>query len=201
MIGSEIITRFNLQVDDSSELSDTEALALANEVYDDICNDRPWEWLRKTYTGTTSASVPYIALPADFKAVMANDENSAVVFVGTTRDEYTIVPYADRNTYRNIGGYAYIDLVNSRLVFTLQPSSARAVEYDYVKVQDALTTTTSPLFRLGFHKIIPYGMAAAFNPIEQTDKANSYQPENQDKYDNVLADMAMEDAHTKLVNM
>jgi hypothetical protein len=40
---------------------------LLNDVYGDICDDRDWEWLKATATGTTSTTVPYIALPADFK--------------------------------------------------------------------------------------------------------------------------------------
>lgn len=198
MTGTEIITRFNLQIDDSSELSDGEALDLANEVYEDICNDRPWEWLRATATGTMSLSVPYIALPSDFKKVMPNDMNEAVVFVGTLRTPYRVVSYANRHEYRDQYGYCYIDVPNARLVFTKQPTVADAIEYDYVKVQTALTTGTSPLFREGFHKIIPYGMAAAFNPIEHTDKAESYQRENQQKYNDLLSDMANEDAEIKV---
>lgn len=203
MTGTEIITRFNLQIDDASELSDTEALALANEVYDDIANDRPWEWLRASFSGSTSTSVAYIALPSDFKAMMASyttpdGELVPAVFVGTTYDPYLIIPYSQRMNYLNTDGYAYIDPINSRLVFCLQPVTVKAAIYDYVKVHTALTTGTSPLFRAGLHKIIPYGMAAAFNPIEGTDKNISYQGENQKKYDDILTDMQIEDAQAKL---
>lgn len=40
MDGNAIIARFNLQTDQSSELSDTESLALAQEIYQEIQNDR-----------------------------------------------------------------------------------------------------------------------------------------------------------------
>ena len=198
MTGDDIITRFNLQVDDSSELSDIEALDLANEVYEDICNDRPWEWLRATYTGVQSASLPYVALPADFKKIMPNDDNAAVVFVGTARTPYQVVPYAERNAVRDQYGYCYIDTPNGRLVFTKQPTSAAAIEFDYIKVQTAIAANTSPIFRANFHKIIPYGMAADFTPIEQPERANSWQKENREKYDALLEDMAVEDAEAKL---
>jgi hypothetical protein len=223
MLGSDIITRFNLQIDDASELSDSETLDIANEVYEDICNDRPWEWLKSSYSGSTSASVPYIALPSDFKLILPNYSglssgsfnnlgvpsgyrpssyasfaNQAVVFVGTTLTPYTIIPHSERRNYLNQDGFVYIDPVNSRLVFTLQPTEVKTVEYDYIKIPAAIEAGTSPLFRSGFHKIIPYGMAARFNPIEGTDKNESYQKENQESYDKILADMAVEDAEAKL---
>lgn len=223
MTGSEIISRFNLQIDDSSELSDSETLSLANEVYNEICDDRPWEWLKATFSGSTSTTLPYIALPSDFKQIQpnyaglnngsfnnlgvpqgyrpsayANLANRAVVFVGTTLSPYVIIPQSEKRNYLNQDNYAYIDTVNSRLVFTLQPTSVKTVSYDYIKIATDIAIGTSPLFRSGFHKIIPYGMASKFNPIEITDKANSYQRENQDTFDSLLSDMAQEDAEIKI---
>lgn len=198
MTGTEIIAKFGLQVDDTSSLSTAESLALANDIYSEICNDRDWEWLKTSASGTTSVSVPYIALPADFKYIAPNKEGKSVVFVGTNHDEYEVISFADRRNYRNMDGYCYIDVPNSRLVFTLQPTSAKAVEYDYIKVETAIQAGTSPLFRAGFHKIIAFGMAARFSNIEQTDKGNSYQKENKELYDSVLEEMAIEDAKIKL---
>ena len=74
MTAEEIIARFNLQVDDSSELSSTEELALLNQCYREIQNDRSWEWLKTEETATTSISVPYIALPSDFRTLSPNME-------------------------------------------------------------------------------------------------------------------------------
>ena len=221
--GSQLITKFNLQVDDASELSDTEALDLANDVYQEIQDDRPWEWLKVPFIGNTSVSVPYIALPADFKEVApnysglqngsfnnlgvpagyrapvyTNATNFPVVFVGTNFTPYRIIPYSDRRNYRNTDGFCYIDIPNAQLVFTLQPTSVQAVEFDYIKVAAALATNTSPLFRTGYHKIIAFGMAVKFNPIEQTDKSTSYMQENQDKYHKLLSDMAIEDSSIKV---
>lgn len=205
MTGTQIIQKFNLQVDDDSELSDVEALDLANDVYNEVADDRPWEWLKKSFTGNTSATVPYIALPTDFKCVAPNVDNGsgaeiAVVFVGATFSKYVIISSADRRDFRDQGGFAYIDVPNARLVFTKQPTSVQAVEYDYICVHTALTTSTGPLFRSGFHKIIAFGMAAKFAPIEQTDKSTSYQKENKAAYDNLLSDLAVEDAQLKLAS-
>ncbi len=198
MTGDEIIEKYNLQVDDASELSSDEELALANDVYDDVCDDRDWEWLKESFTGTTSISVPYIALPDDFKYIAPNKDNRSVVFVGDEFSEYEVVSYSDRRNYRNMSGFCYIDVPNSRLVFTLQPTEAKSVEYDYIKIQEPLEDDTSPLFRSGFHVIIAYGMAAKFNNLEQTDKAVSYQRENTGLYNGVLSKMQMEDSKVKL---
>jgi len=198
MTGTDIIARFNLQVDDSSELSSSEELDLVNEVYSDVSNDRPWEWLRATATGTTSTSVSYIALPSDFREVKANKDGISVIFVGTDYQEYKVISFSDRRSYRNQNGFCYIDIPTQRLYFTLQPTTAKAIEYDYIKIPTVLTTSTSPLFREGFHKIIAYGMAARFNPIELSDKSTSYMRENTGRYLEILSDMRIEDANIKL---
>lgn len=199
MTTADIISRFQLQVDDSSELSSSEALALANEVYSDVQNDRPWEWLKSEFSGTQSTSVPYIALPSDFKEIAQNKDNKSVVFVGSDYSEYKVVPFSSRRDYRDQSGFCYIDVPNSRLVFTLQPTSAEAVEFDYIKKADALTSSTEPLVNTDqFGNLIAYGMAAKFNPIEMTDKNASYQKENTVSYLRLLSDLQMEDTNIKL---
>ena len=221
----DILNRFYLQVDDSSALSSDEALALANEVYSEIQQDRDWEWLKTSYSGTQSTSVSYIALPSDFRNICPNymasiglnfwnvgvpvgwtwnmyssnvsGANSSVVFVGSTFSPYLVIPFSQRRNYRNASNMCYIDFSTNRLYFTLQPTVANAVEYDYVKNATALTTSTSPLFQDGFHDIISYWMAVKFNPIEQTDKAQSYQGINKQLYHEKLSRLRMLDAQQK----
>lgn len=199
MITSNIISRFELQVDDSSTLSTTESLALANEVYSDICNDRDWEWLKTQKSDTTSTTVPYVALPSNFKQLIPNKDNKSIVFVGTDYREYNVVPFSSRREYRDQDGFCYVDMVNRRLYFTKQPTSAEAIEYDYIATPTALTLSTAPIVTTDqFGTLIAYGMAAKFNPIEQTDKSMSYQRENQALYLNMLSDFRLEDANIKL---
>lgn len=196
-IGTEIIKRFNLQVDDSSELSTNESLALAQEVYEDIQNDRSWEWLKTEFTGVTSTTVPYITLPTDFKSMAINKDNKTIVFVGDKFEEYIVVGFSERRNYRDKDGYCYIDLPNNRLVFTKQPTEVKTIEYDYIMIAPALLFASEPMFT-GHDYIISYGMAAKFNPIELTDKGVSYQRENQAEYLRMLSDMRMEDTLIKL---
>lgn len=195
---AEIISRFNLQVDDASELSSDEELALANEVYNTICNDRPWEWLKKTYTGVTSTTLAYVALPSDFKELSPNSYNKSVVFVGTDRAEYMVVPLSSRRDYYNTDGYCYIDIPNQRLYFMKQPTEVKAIEYDYVSYPTALTTATSPLFNSRYHEMVSYGMAAKFSNIDQEDKSKSYKNENKQAYEDFMFDLRTEDANIKL---
>lgn len=198
MTGNEIAEKFYLQIDDSSELSTQETLDLANDIYNQVCDDRDWEWLKKTASDVTSVSVDYITLPTDFKKILPNKDDKSIVFVGTDYQEYVVVPFSSRRDYRNEDGFCYIDIPNRRLVFTLQPTSVKTVEYDYIKIQDDLTSSTSPLFRSAHHKVIAYGMAANFNVIEQTDKSTSYRKENLALYESTLSDMRYEDAAIKL---
>ena len=219
----QILDKFYLQAQDSSELSSVEALDLLNDIYWDVQDDRAWEWLKTTYTGTTSTTVPYISLPTDFKYLVPNYNwvgtsftnlwvpvgyssnplptniwNITVVFRGTNRNVYQVIPFSEKDNYYNINNYCYIDLVNSRLYFTVQPTLAESVTYTYIKVAPDVTVSTSPIFRAGFHNIIAYWMAANFNVLQMTDKAQSYRMENLQLYNDTLLNMQMEDAHQKL---
>ena len=195
---AEIISRYNLQVDDASELSSDEELALANEVYNTICNDRPWEWLKRTYTGVTSTSVAYVGLLLYFKELCQNSYNKSVVFVGTDRSEYLVVSLSSRRDYYNTDGYCYIDIPNQRLYFMKQPTEVKAIEYDYVSYPTALTTATSPLFNSRYHEMVSYGMAAKFSNIDQEDKSKSYKNDNKKEYDDFMFGLRTEDANIKL---
>jgi hypothetical protein len=190
---------FRVYTDDSSELSSTQELALANRVYKKICRNRPWEFLKKTTTGTTSTSVPYVSLPTRFLYMAENNQsqevsenitNAKVVFVGTDYDAYNVVNFSDRRKYRDKDGYCYVDLTNSRLVFTKQPTAAESYEFDYIEMPADLTLATSPVFPSDFHDIIGYGMAVDSMIIQLFPKAQSYAAENQTKFNEGLKDLA-----------
>lgn len=225
MTWEDIILRFNLQVDDSTELSEDESLALLNQVYREVQNNRAWEWLKTSYSGTTSTSVPYIALPSDFKMLSPNFNgiggysfsnvgvprwytslftpenvgNESVVFVGTNYTPYRVIPFSSRRNYRDVSGYCYIDIPNSRLYFTKQPTVAESVEFDYIKRATDLTNETEPLFNDAYHEVLAYWMASKFDPIQLTAKdGTNYMAENMRQYQSILQQMQMEDAYIKL---
>lgn len=101
MITSDIIAKFELYVDDGTELSTSEELDLANKIYRMVCNYRPWEFLKKTFTGTHTAGV--ITLPTDFGYLYNNAQSTdssvgqtyetspKVIYVGTNLDPVRII--------------------------------------------------------------------------------------------------------------
>jgi hypothetical protein len=198
MLTSEIISKFELQVDDSTELSSAEELDLANKIYQQVCSFRPWEFLKKTATGSIVAG--QITLPTDF-AYLANNYQSSdssvatesetapkVVFVGTNLDPYRVINFSDRRQYAN-QNVCYIDHSNSTIKFIVTPS-ATTYEFDYIKVPEDLTLTTSPIFPARFHDIIAYGMAADDYVIQQSDLTKGLMQANMKKYQEVLNDMS-----------
>ena len=208
MNGQEIIELFRLLVDDTTELSSVEELALANRIYKQICSQKHWEFLRKSATGTQSITVPYVSLASDFKFFTENSQYtdisegqdnsvSKVVFVGSNYQPYKIINYSDRRQYRDKDGYAYADLSNNRLYFTKQPTIANSFEYDYIAVPTKLALNTSPVFNEDYHPIIAYGMATDSFAIQLFDKAKSYANENQKKYDKYFEDLAYYNAQLK----
>ena len=201
MLTSEIITKFELFMDDGTELSSQEELDLANKVYRAVCNYRPWEWLKKTASGTISNN--QISLPSDFKYIYSNYQSTdptvsqvtttapKVIFVGTDLNPVTLVNFSDRRMYKN-EDVAYIDPTDSKIKFT--QSKSGSYEFDYIKAPTRLTLSTSPIFHEDFHDIIYLGMAVDDFAIQLFDKARSYAKENQEKYNSILADMSYNNA-------
>ena len=198
MNGEQIIEQFNLYVDDGSELSSEEELQLLNKIYRQVLDEKEWVFLRKPFSGSTSTSVPYIALPDDFKSIAVNwyenQEPEQIVFVGTNFEQFKIIPFMQRRNYRDMDGYCYLDMLNRRLVFTKQPTSVKTVEFDYIYAPDDLTLATTPVFdpegNLGHAIIIMHGMVVDFYSIEATEKERAYYNENVNGYNKVLGRMA-----------
>lgn len=182
MTGNEIIKLFNLILDDTSELSATEELALANRIYKKICI-KPYEFLKKEAIGTLSDTLPYIALPTDFCFIPDTpvDDYTKIIYVNNS--PIRIVSFSDRRQT----GVAYVDMTNSRLVLSTQPK-ADVYSYDYIRIPADLTLTTSPVFPVA-NEVIAFGMATDSFIIQQWDKAKSYAPENQAKYESGICDI------------
>lgn len=203
MTGTEILSRFALYTDDGSELSTTETLALGNEKYREICADRNWEFLKKEASGTLSTSVSYVSLPSDFVHLIPNagytenftheeyGQSPTVIFVSSGYTPYPVINWSDRRQYRDREGFAYIDLPNSRLYMTKQPTTAHPYEFDYKFKQDDIEAGTSPLFPEEFHPLIYLAMAIDDDIIQRFEKARSYAVENRAKYNALFNSMAL----------
>ena len=204
MTATEIITTFELIVNDVTELSTSEELALLNRVYNRICTERPWEFLKTQTSGTMSGSGDggfYITTPSDFAYFVENNQytdnaigiqnNAApkVIYVGSNYTPYQIVNFSDRRSYRTVAGYAYLDLANSKIYFTGTPLST-TYEFDYLKVPAALTAGDTPVIPTRFQPMLAFGMASENDILQLSPKATSYAPENQAKYLSYLQDMS-----------
>lgn len=204
MISTEIITKFELQVSDVTELSASEELYILNRVYNKVMSSRPWEVLKTSATGTMSGSGVdgyYITLPSDFSFFSINyqyTENTlspqsntvpAVIFIGTNYTPYIIVNFSDRRQYLGKTGYAYLDLANSKIVMTGTPVST-TYSFDYIKVPAVLTAGDTPVIPTRFQDVLVFGMAVDNEILQLSPKAKSYAPENQAKYDSMLLDLA-----------
>lgn len=196
MLTSEIIQKFELYVDDTTELSSAEELDLANKIYHKICDDRPWEFLKKEATGSIVANA--ITLPTDFSHILNNyqytqnnteidtNQRPAVVFVNGT--PYLIINWSDREKYQSATGICYIDYAANQIKFPSSVSGTYSFDYKFVPAD--LTLTTSPVFPERFQHAIYHGMAVDDMIIQIFEKARSYAQENQSMYDSIKNRMA-----------
>lgn len=209
---TELITIFELQVNDVTELSTSEELMLMNRIYQRVCSDRPWEFLKTSETGTLLGSGTdgfYITIPSDFGYFYENfqwtdnaispqlNSNPKVIYIGTVKTPYQIVNYSDRYKYLGSTGYCYLDLANNKIVFTGVPLST-TYYMDYIKVPATLTGASTPVIPTRFQEVLIYGMAAENEIIQLSPKAKSYAPENLTLYNQYLADMAL--WNSRLIN-
>jgi hypothetical protein len=196
MTKSQIIVKAQLYLDDMSDLSTQEFSDLFDKMYRKVNSARPWEGTKKEGTATTSTTVPYVSLASDFLFLTQNANytdsselaSRPVVFRGTSYVPYEVVSWSDRRQYRE-SNKAYIDIANSRLYFTQQPTVAEAVEYDYHGQMPALTDTDSPWFPEEYHDVLYHLMVADDFMIQHSDKAKSYRSENMKAADEYLNDM------------
>lgn len=205
MIASEIITKFELQVSDLTELSSSEELDLLNDKVQEICDELPWEFLKTPASGSLSSDANgyYITKPADFNffAETGNETDNTteysgtasprVIFIGARRSRYQIINYSDRLNYLNRTGYAYLDLANDQIRFTDSVGNIPDTSYmfDYIKVHPTLTLSGTPLFPARFHPMIAFAMAVDDTIIQKSQEAKTYMAENQAKYAKRLNDM------------
>ena len=146
MTGQQLIDKFELQVDDSTELSSVEELDLLNKVYQKVCSDLPWEFLKKEFSSVTDGSTS-LALPSDFSYFIEfDDEMKKIVWVGGT--QYYVVKFSDRRQYTDQTNICYVDVNSNKLYFPVAPTSGLAVYADYISIPADLTLVTSPIFRV-----------------------------------------------------
>lgn len=200
MITSEIIEAFEQYVDDTTQLSPAQELALANKIYRKVLNFRPWEFLKKSYSAALSGTT--YALPSDFAYLSDNygytesfmpSQGGKAVFIldssGAINKTLPLVNWSDRMQYLN-DDVAYIDTLGANLIFAKAQTSGSTIAFDYVHNPADLTLATSPIFPSRFHEIIYHGMAADDYICQQFPKAESYAEENSSYFKSYMDDMS-----------
>lgn len=204
MTVSEIIEKFQLQVDDSTELSSDEELDLFNDVYQELAFERPWNILKTSVTGTIVSGE--ITLPTDF-AYLYNNRNYAgndthanlpVIFVGSTYKPYYIINFDERRQYRTTSGYAYVDNAQGKIIFTVAPTET-TYEFDYIKIPATLTLTDTPIFPERFHKKFVYDMATQDSIIQMSDKLSDLLAVNKAESSRYMKNLEMWDSKLTII--
>ena len=190
MTGEEIISLFNLLVDDSTELSSAEELDLLNASYQEVCDDRPWEFLKTEFSGTTDGTT-VLALPSNFSYfIEMNDDGEKIILVDG--HSYLLINFSQRRQYKDQTGIAYFNGTN--LYFIEAPSTGLEVLGDYIKTPDDLTTATSPIFKASFHKMLAYKMAISDFIVQANLSDNNSIEQNTALYRDYLARMQYHNA-------
>ena len=182
----EIIEQFELLVDDSSELSSTEELDLLNQVYQEVCDDRPWEFLKSDLSLTTDGSTQ-ITLPANFSYFIELDDDGRKI-IWVNGDKYYIVNYNNKRQYTNQTNIAYV--LNNILYFIVAPDSGLSVTGDYIKIPDELEENDTTIIPARFVKILAHGMAISDFVIQANLSDNNSIANNTSQYAGYLSRMA-----------
>lgn len=195
MISLKIIEKFELYVDDGTELSLSDELDLLNKKYQEVLSERPWEFLKKAFSGAINGTS--IALPTDFQYILDTEVNASegkFVFIGERY--YEVVNFSDRRPYLNKSGYCWVNIASGLLEFS--ESVSGTLTYDYIYTPANLISTDEPIFPARFHDVIYHLMAADDYAIQQFDKAKSYASENANKAEKILEQMRFWNANLQV---
>lgn len=198
LTGQQLIDRFNLLIDQQSDLSDTETLRLAQESINEILSERPWMFLVKSETGVLTVGDTEFDLPTDFKELESNaEDNQKILYVGDNASKYLFIDRFRRKDYLDTRGYAFIDYRTLKLVVTKSEESEKGYEFDYIYNPEPITFETSPVIPSNYHEMIVKLMAYKWASIDQTQRNFSYAQENRVAYENDLSSMQIEDARKR----
>lgn len=187
MTKQEIIKKFNLYIDDTSELSEQEESDLFDKVYSKLLAGKKWEILKSSFTGTLSNLE--ISIPTDFASMAKNQQINdysdygqlPCILVGDNYLPVKLINFSERRKYINRTDVAFIDIANKKIIFLKQPISNQ-VEFDYFKTPTPLTANQTPIFPTEYHQILVNAMCIDSFIIQQSDKAKSYEDKHRVEY-------------------
>lgn len=204
LTGQQIIDRFELYTDDTTDLSSDEEIILANDKIRLVYMEQPWEFLRRKKAGVVENDGK-ITLPTDFDELMENfsDDPTAgeplmkVVYVGSQKSPYLVVPMGQRNA-NNFSNVCWIDPLDGKINFSQNPGTGAAYEFDYKTSPDDVAVGTSPKLPAEYHPMIIFAMLIDEEIIKKSEKARSNMQDNAVQYQRYMKNLKLRDARFKL---
>ena len=205
LTGQQIIERFELYTDDTTDLSSDEELILANDKLRLIYMEQPWEFLRRKKTGVVESDGK-ITVPVDFDELMENySEDPTIsepllkaIFVGRQRSPYFFVPMGQRNA-NQFSNVCWIDPSDGKINFAQSPGTGASYEFDYKTSPDDIVVGTSPKLPVEYHPMIVFSMLIDEDIIKKSEKARSNMQDNAVQYQRYMKNLKLRDARFKLV--
>ena len=205
LTGQQIIDRFELYTDDTTDLSSDEELIVANDKLRLIYMEQPWEFLRRKKTGVVGSDGK-ITPPTDVDELMENYSEDPtisepllkVIFIGSQKSPYFVVPMGQRNAnqYSNV---CWVDPTDGKINFVQSPGAGTPYEYDYKTSPDDIAVGTSPALPPEYHPMVVFGMLIDEEIIKKSEKARSNMQDNAIQYQRYMKNLKLRDARFKLV--
>lgn len=204
LTGQQIIDRFELYTDDTTDLSSDEELILANDKLRLVYMEQPWEFLRRKKAGVIESDGK-ITLSSDFDEFLENFSDDAaygepvmkVVYIGNQKAPYLVVPMGQRNA-NSFSNVCWIDPTDGKINFVQSPGVGATYEYDYKTSPDDITVATSPKLPAEYHPMIVFSMLIDEEIIKKSEKARSSMQDNAVQYQRYLKNLKLRDARFKL---
>ena len=201
LTGEQIIERFDLYPDDTTELSTDEELEVANDKLRLIYMEQSWEFLRRNKSGTIESDGK-ISTPIDFDEFMENYAedsdipNMKVVYIGNGAP-YVVIPMGQRNA-RQYTNSCWLDPADNKINFSQSPGSGTPYQFDYKTSPDDVTADTSPALPPEYHPMVVFLMLIDEEIIKKSEKARSNMQDNAVQYQTYLKNLKLRDARFKL---
>ena len=167
---SEILEFFAQLVDE--DVSEEEALRLANSSKDVIEGERPWEFLKKLDNSkSVNAGENYDTerdLPTDFLEPLKDG-----FYVGDDTTPYLMVPFESKYRFKDMSYRFCIDWPNSKFYILGSIGKTGVIYFWHIYQTPALTTDQDPVWPAKYRKLIAYEMAAIYLGGIESDEYNS----------------------------
>jgi len=172
LTGQNIYDLVTLLVHD--EPSSSWFIASLNAAKDRIESERDWEFLKKYDSSNTRSAGDTISntktLPTDFARPLK-------VTVGTSTSSFNLIPFEEREVYKDEEGAYVIDYGNLTFAFTGTCQTAGTVKMFYLRYTPEISLSTSPVWPDRYHRILALDVAKQWFYQDQGEKEFSWSPE------------------------